>query len=46
MKIDGLLPGSRQWLVLALCGSLIVGCSGVRPGMGSGQFGASWQALA
>lgn len=43
-KLDELAPGIRQSLTLALCGSLIAGCSGVRPGMGSGQFGASWQA--
>ena len=43
-KLDGPILGLRQSLTLALCGSLIVGCSGVRPGMGSGQFGASWQA--
>lgn len=35
--------GIRQSLTLALCGTLIVGCSGVRPSLGSGQFGASWQ---
>lgn len=43
-KSDGL--SSRQWLVLALCGSLIPACSGVAPGIGAhdaGVPGPSWQ---
>ena len=38
------IPGVRELLALFLCVVLFTGCAGVRPDVGSGAFGPSWQA--
>ena len=42
-QVNGFCSGPREVLALLLCVVLFIGCSGVRPDIGSVQFGPSWQ---